>query len=294
MRHLNLHLVPETDQVVRPVVVSVAAIGVLVLLMVGYGWNPMAMLLAGCAMLIGAVLALQVWWSVSRSKRQETTVRESAMETEQHVVDVLLRIVRFVEARSPFALGRSQRVGRLSQAIGRKMGLSETTCSLLNLAGQLQDVGMMAVPESVLSKRAALGGREFRTIQRHSQVSYEMLRPLKSLAAILPGVRHHHERMNGTGYPSRLSGTQIPIEARILAVADAYDAMTHDRPHRPAVSALAAMDELMRCTPAGFDPQCVEALADLMHHEDLLQVLSVPVEAPADEEEFVPVLLHSA
>ena len=106
---------------------------------------------------------------------------------------------------------------------------------------------------------------EFRTIQKHSEVSYEILRPLRCLKEMLLAVRYHHERMNGTGYPAGISGDEIPLEAKILAVADAYDAMTHDRPHRPAMTPMIAVQELRRCTPHGYDESCVEALADIIH-----------------------------
>ena len=106
---------------------------------------------------------------------------------------------------------------------------------------------------------------EFRTIQKHSEVSYEILKPLESLREVLPAIRYHHERMNGTGYPAGIREEEIPLGARILAVADAYDAMTHDRPHRSAMTPLAAMKELDRCTPHGYDRTCVDALAGMMH-----------------------------
>jgi HD-GYP domain-containing protein (c-di-GMP phosphodiesterase class II) len=93
------------------------------------------------------------------------------------------------------------------------------------------------------------------------------------LAGVLPAIRAHHERLNGTGYPAGLAGDEIPLGARILAVADAYEAMTHDRPHRPAVSPLIAMRELRRCCPSGFDPQCVEALAHVLNVPALEETL---------------------
>ena len=104
-----------------------------------------------------------------------------------------------------------------------------------------------------------------RTVREHSDISYEVLKPLAMLAPVLPAIRHHHERTNGTGYPAALAGDAIPLEARILAVADAYDAMTHDRPHRQALSSLVALRELRRCCPSGYDSRCVEALAEVLH-----------------------------
>jgi len=93
-------------------------------------------------------------------------------------------------------------------------------------------------------------------------VSYAVLKPLDCISEdILMGIRHHHERMNGTGYPAGLAGEDVPIGARIIAVADSYDAMTHDRPYRRAMEPMQAMSELRRCVPAGYAPECVDALA---------------------------------
>ena len=136
---------------------------------------------------------------------------------------------------------------------------------MMNLAGRLHDIGLLAVPESILEQRAGISEGDFRSIKRHPSIAWEVLNPLKSLAEILPAIRHHHERMNGTGYPSGLSGEEVPLAARILAVADSYDAMTHDRPHRSAVTSLSAVMELRRCTPDGYDARCVEALAEVLH-----------------------------
>ena len=136
---------------------------------------------------------------------------------------------------------------------------------MLELAGQLHDIGLLAVPETIIQSYARFGVEEFRSVQKHSEASYEVLKPLEMLADVLPAVRYHHERLNGTGYPAGLKEGQVPLGARILAVADSYDAMTHDRPHRAAMSPLVAMRELQRCCPSGYDPECVEALAEIMN-----------------------------
>ena len=153
---------------------------------------------------------------------------------------------------------------------------------MLKIAGQLLDTGLLAVPEGLLNKRAHLGMGEFRTIKRHSDVSYEVLKPLSMLAEVLPAIRHHHERMNGTGYPAGLVGDRIPLGARILAVADTFDAMTHDRPHRPAMTPLEAITQLRQCSPAGYDSQCVAALSDIIHLPELQEIMA-SADAPADQ-----------
>ncbi len=182
--------------------------------------------------------------------------------SEHHCIEVLRKIILYVEARDRYWAGHSQHVGELTERIAREMKLPDDACLELRLAGQLHDVGLFAVPESVIKNYSSFGVDEFRSIKKHSEVSYEVLAPLDTLSeTALLAIRYHHERMNGTGYPAGLEGEAIPLEARIIAVADSYDAMTHDRPHRKAMEPMRAMSELRRCCPAGYDPQCVDALA---------------------------------
>jgi len=274
----RIKLVSEARQVVRSVCLSVIAIAIVSCVMALKGWHVASLILGGLIVLIAGVLVFQVHWAVGQLNRQSNIVRQAAGQAEAHYVNVLRRIVRFVEARDNYKRGHSHRVGRLSEQIARKLSLPEARCSLLNLAGQLQDIGLMAIPERILNERTHLGADAFRFVRRHPQVSYEVLRPLESLRDVLPGIRYHHERMNGTGYPAGLVGQEIPIEARILGVADAYDAMTHDRPNHPAMAPLEAMDELGRCTPAGYDPACVEALGEIVHLPVLAKVMAGTLE----------------
>ena len=238
------------------------------------GWHVASVLLAVMMALIGGLLVLQVRRAVMHMRRRSILVREAALEAERHYVDVLRRIIRFVEARDKYGCGRSERVGRLAERIGGRLGLDDRKCALMGLAGQLHDIGLIAVPDAILTRPERLGTSDFQSVQKHPEVSYDVLKPLDSLAEALPAIRYHHERMNGTGYPSGLTGQEIPLEARIIAVAEAFEAMTHDRPHQPGVTPLAAMRELRRCTPAGYDPACVEALAQVVHLPELQSVLT--------------------
>jgi HD-GYP domain-containing protein (c-di-GMP phosphodiesterase class II) len=146
--------------------------------------------------------------------------------------------------------------------IARQLGMSGSEVEQIILAGELHDIGLLAVPESVILNHSRFGIDDFRCVQTHSVASHDVLKPLEMLGEVLPAIRAHHEKFNGTGYPDGLKGESIPLGGRILAVADAYDAMTHDRPHRQAMSPMIALRELRRCTPAGFDPDCVNALAE--------------------------------
>ena len=246
---------------VRPVCLCVVAIAVVAVVMAFEGWKLATAVLAAVLAGISGLLVYQVHRAVSRLRAQSGTVRRAAEQAEQHYVEVLCRVVRFVEARDKFNVGHSERVADLCVQIARRMHLPPGLCERLRIAGRVHDLGMIAIPEKLLVQPGRLGVDGYRCIKEHPEVGHEVLQPLQSLADVLPAVRHHHERMNGTGYPSGLSGDQIPLVARIVAVADAYDAMTHDRPHRSAMTAMAAMRELRRCSPAGYDEAVVNALA---------------------------------
>ena len=258
-------MLTDRSQVVRPVSLSVVAIAASACAMAVNGWQQVSLMLGGILVLMAALLLMQVWREVSRLSHHGRSAHRAAAQAERHYVDVLRRILKIVEAHEQYSHGHSERVGALAKNMARHLGLDRDRCILLGLAGELHDIGLLAIPEGLLKKRCQLGAHDFRTIQTHSETSYEILKPLRSLADVLPGIRYHHERMNGTGYPAGLRGEQIPIEARILAAADAYDAMTHDRPHRCAISPLEAVRELQRCSPDGYDSECVAALTDLMH-----------------------------
>ena len=259
----------HADDVVRHVCVSLIAISVTALAMGIRGRQVSRVTLAATIAVMAAVLVFQVWRSVTYYRNKSDAVRRAARRAEEHYAEVLRRIVKFVEARDEYIVGHSQRVGDLSRKIAVNIGLPVDQVNLLQWAGELHDIGLLAVPADVLAKPTHIGAAEFRSVKQHAEAAYEILKPLSFLEDVLPAIHHHHERMNGTGYPGGLVGEQIPLNARVLAVADAYDAMTHDRPHRAAMTPLQALRELKRCTPAGYFEPCVNALAEIMNMPDL-------------------------
>ena len=240
------------------------------------GWHVVNVVLGGMLAVLAGVLVYRLWGAMGQLHQMSSAAVSTVVESEEHYINVLRRIMTFVEAREQHGGGHSKRVGQLASRIAGNLALPAEQCQLLALAGELHDIGLLAIPEGMLNQHSRIGVTEFRTIQKHSEVSYEILRPLASLESVLPAIRHHHERMNGTGYPAGIREQEIPLGARILAVADAYDAMTHDRPHRAAMTPLATMKELERCTPHGYERQCVDALAQVVHLGQLSRA-SVPV-----------------
>lgn len=262
-------MLSHADDVVRHVCLSLIAISVTALAMGIRGRQVSRVTLAAAIAVIAAVLVFQVWRSVAYHRNKSDAVQRAARRAEEHYAEVLRRIVKFVEARDEYIVGHSQRVGDLSRKIAVNIGLPADQVDLFQWAGELHDIGLLAVPADVLAKPFHIGAAEFRSIKQHAQAGYEILKPLTFLEDVLPAIHHHHERMNGTGYPDGLVGKQIPLNARVLAVADAYDAMTHDRPHRSAMTPLRALRELKRCSPAGYFEPCVDALAEIMNLPDL-------------------------
>jgi len=236
-------------------------------IIVGCSLSYAGMVTAGTALsTMGGMLALSGLWlmanEVTEARHRCSQLHWAVERSERHCLEVLWKVIQYVEARERWWQGHSKRVGELAMRIAGKMGMSPEKCAEMDLAGRLHDIGLFAVPDSVINKYTNFGVDEFRSVKKHSQVSYEVLKPLDCLSEeLLLAIRYHHERINGTGYPAGLAGENVPIEARILAVADSYDAMTHDRPHRKAMSPMQAMQELWRCTPAGYDAESVDALA---------------------------------
>jgi len=154
----------------------------------------------------------------------------------------------------------SKQVAELSAAVARRLGLPADQVLRVQLGGWLHDVGKMAVPDAILTKPGPLGDGEWHTMRTHPAVGADLLRHFPELAPACAAVRHHHERFDGTGYPDRLAGDEIPLDARIVAVADAFSAMTSDRPYHIPRTVAQAIDEVRRCAGTHFDPAVVAAL----------------------------------
>jgi diguanylate cyclase (GGDEF)-like protein len=170
-------------------------------------------------------------------------------------------LAKAVDARDAYTGSHSERVGDLAARIARRLGIDEPQTELTRLAASLHDLGKLAIPEEILRKPGALNESERLVLQRHPQIGYRMLESL-GVEPIAEWVLHHHERWDGNGYPDRLRGDEIPLGARIIFVADAYDAMTSERVYRKPLSEREALEELERCAGTQFDPAIVEAFAD--------------------------------
>jgi len=178
---------------------------------------------------------------------------------------VLISLAALLESRDPFHQGHSVRVADIASQMGRELGLGEEACEGLRVAGLLHEIGALAVPQRLLVQREPLSLGDRAAIRQHARLGAELVRSLKTVQGVLPLIRHHHERWDGSGYPEGLRGEDIPVGARILGLADAYDALTSDRAYRPHVRAAEALatleDELRR---GRWDPRAFMALDALV------------------------------
>jgi HD-GYP domain-containing protein (c-di-GMP phosphodiesterase class II) len=168
-------------------------------------------------------------------------------------------LAKAVDARDVYTGSHSERVADLAVRVAERMGLSQELVELTRLAASLHDLGKLAIPEEILRKPGPLTDPERLVLERHPQIGYRMLESL-GVTPIAEWVLHHHERWDGMGYPDGLHGEDIPLGARIIFVADAFDAMTNDRVYRSKLSVEAALEELEACAGTQFDPEAVSAL----------------------------------
>ena len=176
---------------------------------------------------------------------------------------VLLSFARAVEARDRYTIHHAERVGRYAREIGKGYGLGGQDLALLYQGGVLHDLGKIAIADAILNKPGPLTAEEFAIMQTHSAEGERICLPLRTTARFLPILRHHHERMDGAGYPDHLVGAGIPLGARMVAVGDAWDAMVSDRPYRAGLGREEALKRLRQGAGSQWDAQCVEIFVGL-------------------------------
>jgi cyclic di-GMP phosphodiesterase len=169
---------------------------------------------------------------------------------------VLFALARSIEGKDPYTAGHCERLSAYSAALGERLELEDEQIKALKRAGVVHDVGKVAVPDSILLKPARLTPEEWKIMKEHPLVGERICAPLKSFRLVLPIIRHHHEKFDGSGYPDGLRGEDIPITARILQTVDVYDALTTVRPYKPAYSVTEALDVMKQEVDRGWwDPQ---------------------------------------
>ena len=186
------------------------------------------------------------------------------LEARRGALNIIYALAATVDAKDHYTYGHSKKVSEYSVAMSEALGLPEDRITTIRAAALLHDIGKIGMPDSILNKEGTLTETEWEQVKAHPQDGVEILRHIINLVNCLPAILHHHEHYDGSGYPSGLKGGDIPSEARILAIADAYDAMTSLRPYRERLSSQQALDELKRCVGTQFDPVLVDIFCQLM------------------------------
>jgi putative nucleotidyltransferase with HDIG domain len=198
----------------------------------------------------------------------ESRVEKKTDELQQIYFSVLTSLARAVEKKDLGTYGHSLRVSHYACRIAAALGLLEEDMKTLKTASLLHDIGKIGIGDSILGKRGPLSEDEMRVIRSHPEKGVEILAPLKQFESLLPAILHHHEHYDGSGYPQEISGNDIPLFARIISVADAYDAILSDRPYRAAADNEKAVRELASCSGKHFDPLVINAFLDAVRKQD--------------------------
>jgi putative nucleotidyltransferase with HDIG domain len=211
--------------------------------------------------------------------REKNIILEKSAEEINHLNDGLLdTLAEIIDLRDPYVLGHSKRVTNYATLLAKKMGLNPKQVELIRKGSLLHDLGKLGISMDILAKPGPLTDLEYEKIKAHPEIGARVLEMNPSLRLLIPIIRYHHEFYNGQGYPDGLSGYQIPIEARIVSVADAIEAMASDRPYRKARSRQYILDQIKRFSGIQFDPKVVEQAVRLLESEEINQASFEPVE----------------
>ena len=195
---------------------------------------------------------------------QKTDLQKKALQLEEAYISMVRVIAASLDARDPYTMGHSTRVARMACALGRRLGMGEAELSNLERAAIFHDIGKIQTPDDVLLKGERLSRAEEEQMKTHPVDGTEILRMAPFLHRYIPVVRSHHEWYNGDGYPDGIRGNEIPLHAQLIALADAFDAMTTDRPYRQALSTEEAIGEILQFRGTQFSPELADAFAKMM------------------------------
>jgi putative two-component system response regulator len=202
--------------------------------------------------------------AVVRTRIRAMLRNKALIDSLEEAETILFALARSVEHRDKYTGLHCERLASYSIALGQALGLARGDLQALYRGGYLHDIGKISIPDSILFKRGLLTEDEWRVMRMHTIRGEEICRPMKSLAPVLPIIRSHHERWDGSGYPDGLSGEEIPLTARILQVADIYDALTTARPYKPAIPHAQAIEIMEEEAERGWrDPELVPLFSQL-------------------------------
>lgn len=218
-----------------------------------------------------AIKSIEQMRIIGKINKELSASRE---QLEKAYLETIQTLRYTVEAKDKYTRGHSDRVSAFSVLIGKHMGLSEEDLKIIEIGGLFHDVGKIGVPDSVLLKEGKLTDDEYSEIKNHPSVGKHILSNATIFENIIPIVYHHHEKFDGRGYPSNLAGENIPIFARIAAIADTFDAMTTKRSYRNALPLEVVKEEIIKCSGTQFDPEIAKVFLDILenHYDEILEI----------------------
>jgi putative two-component system response regulator len=206
--------------------------------------------------------------SVLKARVLSMLRHKAALDSLDEVESILFTLAQAVEERDKCTSDHCRRLSYFSVELGIRLGLSRNELLALHRGGYLHDIGKIGIPDSILNKTGELNEDEWRVMRSHVIRGEEICRPMKSLSSVLPIIRHHHEKWDGTGYPDKLKGKDIPLLARILQIADVFDALSSERSYKKALSMDQACRQLEKEAAAGWrDPELVPLFVDMLENE---------------------------
>jgi HD-GYP domain-containing protein (c-di-GMP phosphodiesterase class II) len=209
--------------------------------------------------------------------------RAAAQEANAMFLGTIRSLAEAIDEKDPYTKGHSVRVNRYAVIIGRYLGLSREDIRALHVSALLHDVGKIGIDDSVLKKPAALTRDEFSMMKTHPERGAKIMGRIPQMKDIIPGIRFHHERWDGSGYPLGLRAEEIPIQARIIAVADTFDAMTTERPYQKSLTAAEAVALINDMKTVGFAPEVVEAFNRAYEAGEMADVVPARAASASDE-----------
>ncbi len=218
---------------------------------------------------------------VNELREKQQILEKSSEEINSLNTDLLDTMAEIIVLGDPYILGHSRRVASYATQIASLLGLQEKDSQTIRNASLLHDIGKLGVSSKILSKPSKLTADEYETVKTHVTLGADLVEKSPSLRPLVPIIRHHHEHYDGNGYPDRLKGKEIPLEARIVAASDAIEAMASNRPYRKGMPTQSIIEELMNCSGSQFDPVVVEAALKMLSAFADARVRETPSSPPS-------------
>jgi len=196
-------------------------------------------------------------------------LKQALRQNQELFLETIKTLAAAIDAKDQYTHGHSERVSSFSMAISRHLGLTQEEVFRVHIAAILHDVGKLGIRESILNKPGGLSDEEFDIMRQHPSIGAQIMSPIRMLKDIIPGIRNHHETWNGKGYPDQLKGEEIPMVARIIGIADTFDAMTTTRPYQQAMTLDYVLDKMRSMSGTRFDPVVIDAFIAAVEAGDI-------------------------